>query len=70
MDVPALEIDWSEDMIRALMQALYMGYIRYHERDGVKHCYLTKFGYDQMGAEPPSLSLVRVLLQWLLSRSS
>ncbi|WP_455918353.1 hypothetical protein [Ensifer canadensis] len=69
-DVPAHEIDWREEMMPALIQALNMGYIRYRERGGVKHFYLTKFGYEAIGIEPPRFSSFRTVLQWLLGRSS
>ena len=68
-DVPATEIDWREDMMPALMQALNMGYIRYRERGGVKHFYLTKFGFDAIGIEPPRFSPFRIILEWLSGRS-
>lgn len=68
-NVPAQEIGWRQEMTPALMKAFNMGYIRYRERAGVKHFYLTKFGYEAIGIEAPRFSPLRILLGWLFGRS-
>lgn len=60
-DVPAAEIRWEPSMTPAILVALNMGYMRYRERQGVKHFYLTSAGYSKIGILP--FSPARYLLQ-------
>lgn len=69
VDVPAHEIDWREDMMPELIKALNMGYVRYRERGDVKHFYLTKFGFEAIGIEPPRFSPLRIMLEWFSGRT-
>ncbi len=69
VDVPAHDIDWREDMIPVLMQALNMGYVHYRQRGDVKHFYLTKFGYEAIGIVAPKFSPFRILLEWISGHS-
>ncbi|AII27815.1 hypothetical protein AWJ26_gp45 (endogenous virus) [Sinorhizobium phage phiLM21] len=63
------KIGWRKEMTSTIMTALNMGYIRCRETGGVKHFYLTKFGYEAIGIEPPRFSPFRIILDWLSGRS-
>lgn len=51
-DVPASDIPWNSDMTPAILVALNMGYMRYRDRSGIKHFYLTSAGYSKIGIPP------------------
>ena len=55
-DVPGDDISWNADMAPAIMVALNMGYMRYRERRGIRHFYLTSAGYSKIGIPPFSAS--------------
>ncbi|WP_426230089.1 hypothetical protein [Pararhizobium sp. DWP3-4] len=63
-NVPASEIAWRQDQMPILMRALNMGYVRYRERAGTKHFYLTRAGYSAIGIEPLSYSPSAILSGW------
>ncbi|KXG87424.1 hypothetical protein ATO67_19115 [Agrobacterium bohemicum] len=50
--VPAHAIAWRAYMTPAINVGMNMGYMRYRERDGVRHFYLTDAGYNKMGIPP------------------
>jgi hypothetical protein len=64
-NVPASEIDWRVDQMPLLIRALDMGYVRYRERDGVRHFYLTKAGYSTIGIAPLGYSPFGHITRWL-----
>jgi hypothetical protein len=64
-NVPAPEIGWRVDQMPVLIRALDMGYVRYRERDGIRHFYLTKAGYSTIGIEPLGYSPIGPVMRWL-----
>ncbi|WP_426124455.1 hypothetical protein [Pararhizobium sp. PWRC1-1] len=64
-DVPASEIEWRRDQMPMLLRALEMGYVRYSERAGARHFYLTKSGYSAIGIEPLGYSPIGPVIRWL-----
>ena len=66
-DVPADEISWDSAMTPAIVVALNMGYMRYREKKGIKHFYLTSAGYSKIGIPPFSASrhIVQTIRRWL-----
>lgn len=70
-DVPADDIPWESQMTPAIVVALNMGYMRYRERKGMKHFYLTSAGYSKIGIPPFSASrhIVQTIRKWFGLRS-
>ncbi|POO48725.1 hypothetical protein CPJ18_25345 (plasmid) [Agrobacterium rosae] len=64
-DVPAGDISWESTMTPAIVVALNMGYMRYREREGIKHFYLTSAGYSKIGVQP--FSIRRYIIQTIRS---
>ena len=64
-DVPASEIGWRREQMPMLSRALEMGYVRYRERAGTRHFYLTKSGYSSLGIEPLDYFPIGPVVRWI-----
>jgi hypothetical protein len=70
-NVPAHAIAWRADMTPAINVGMNMGYMRYRERGGVRHFYLTEAGYSKIGIPPYSpWASMRSWIKRLVSRDT